>query len=237
MSSNINFYVFRHRVWRQSGPINGLSQLHSADEIPIEFRVSKSHAMLHYTSTRDDPVYSSLTKFPITSRTVLVPKRVDLLQDNGVRLRSILSDLGINDEEQYAVSLVISHKAAAGFPGTPESSIVVVLMQMTVKVVNIDFDTLYELLEIDEAGEYTMVVEDDDDDQSAVVDRITMESMEVDGFWSIATTKSSIEGLEKVTLAEGLGRLGDQRVVCTEEFEAGLEVIRMRCSHACHGDC
>ncbi|KAK9986580.1 hypothetical protein SO802_031531 [Lithocarpus litseifolius] len=52
----------------------------------------------------------------------------------------------------------------------------------------------------------------------------------------IPPTKSSIEALEKVTLQQELDSVA-ACVICTQEFEAGLEVTRMPCSHVYHEEC
>uniref|UniRef100_A0A7N2R7R7 RING-type E3 ubiquitin transferase n=1 Tax=Quercus lobata TaxID=97700 RepID=A0A7N2R7R7_QUELO len=53
----------------------------------------------------------------------------------------------------------------------------------------------------------------------------------------IRATKSSIEALEKVTLQQDELDSVATCVICTQEFEAGLEVTRMPCSHVYHEEC
>ena len=53
----------------------------------------------------------------------------------------------------------------------------------------------------------------------------------------IPATKSSIEALEKVTLQQDELDSVAACVICTQEFEAGLEVTCMPCSHVYHEEC
>ncbi|XP_059436662.1 E3 ubiquitin-protein ligase MPSR1-like [Corylus avellana] len=123
--------------------------------------------------------------------------------------------MGALAEHRQAVLRDISLAAAAG---TGRAPIVVALEHMTVVSEEVDDD------------------DDDDDESKEVMDILLRESMAVDVGRPIPATRSAIERLEKVTFEDGLGWIGEC-IICTEEFEGGLELTRLPCSHVYHGGC
>lgn len=129
---------------------------------------------------------------------------------------SLLSDVGAPAEHQEAVARDISSAAAARSVGMGTSPIAVTFQHTTLVVV-------------DDVN--------DDDEEYDEMDMGLRESMAVDVARPIPATRSAIEGLKKVTFEEdGLRSIGEC-IICTEEFEGGLELTRLPCSHVYHGDC
>jgi len=216
-SSSNSLYGFRFRVGqrRHSPPINNLSHAHPhmPDEVPIEFHVTECQEIKKFIGDDDRPVSIALMRSPTRSRTFWVPKYAALLCDGGARMLSLLSDVGVPADHREAVLRDISLAAAARSAGTETSAIGVTLEHMSM-----------------------VFVEVDDDESEDVMDIVLRESMAVDVLRPIPATRSAIERLEKVTFEDGFESIGEC-IICTEEFNAGLELTRLPCSHVYHGDC
>ncbi|XP_040990682.1 RING-H2 finger protein ATL7-like [Juglans microcarpa x Juglans regia] len=210
--STSSCFGFTYRVWQRRKPIMEVSPLSPHDEIPIEFRITKVHGVQKFIcADDDDPVSSSLEKLPLHSETVSVPEDAALLPDGGVRLRSVLRTMEVGHEYVDRISSDISRVAQLRFPGGFLSSIVVALVHIVAVIV----------LEVDDESESEPEYVSESDFDS---------SMD-----TVAATKSSIATLEKIILEEG--GMGKYCMICIEEYEGGMEITRMPCSHIFHGDC
>jgi hypothetical protein len=211
-----NRSYFRFRVWdfRRIQPMEdlSLSRPHAPDQVPIQFR-STELLKIKKIGNGDRQVSVAQARSRTRSKTFWVPKRVALLCDGGARMLSLLSDVGAPAEHQEAVSRDISSAAAARSVGMGTSPILVTLEHTTILIV-------------------------DDDPSDELMDMGLRESMAEDVARPIPATRSAIEGLKKVTFEfeDGLRSIGEC-IICTEEFEGGLELTRLPCSHVYHGDC
>ncbi|KAE7997378.1 hypothetical protein FH972_002019 [Carpinus fangiana] len=211
-----NRSYFRFRVWdfRRIQPMEdlSLSRPHAPDEVPIQFRTTE-YLKIKKIGNGDRQVSVAQARSRTRSKTFWVPKRVALLCDGGARMLSLLSDVGAPAEHQEAVSRDISSAAAARSVGMGTSPILVTLEHTTILIV-------------------------DDDPSDELMDMGLRESMAEDVARPIPATRSAIEGLKKVTFEfeDGLRSIGEC-IICTEEFEGGLELTRLPCSHVYHGDC
>jgi hypothetical protein len=213
-SSGNSSYGFRFRVWqfRRCPLIKDLSHSHphTPDEVPIEFRVTEWLKIKKSIGNGDRPVSIAQARSRMRSKTFWVPKQAALSCDGGARMLSLLSDVGAPGEHQEAVLRDISSAAAARSARTGTSPIVVTFEHTTL-----------------------LLVELDGDESEDVMDMVLRESMVLR---PIPAARSAIERLKKVTFEDGLGSIGEC-IICREEFEDGLELTRLPCSHVYHGDC
>ncbi|XP_059439194.1 uncharacterized protein LOC132171809 isoform X1 [Corylus avellana] len=218
MPSSGSSYGFSFRVWdfRRIEDLSD-SRPHAPDEVPIQFRATEVLKIKKSIIGNDDRQVSvAQARSRTRSKTFWVPKRVALLCDGGARMLSLLSDVGAPAEHQEAVARDISSAAAARSVGMGTSPIAVTFQHTTLVVV-------------DDVN--------DDDEEYDEMDMGLRESMAVDVARPIPATRSAIEGLKKVTFEEdGLRSIGEC-IICTEEFQGGLELTRLPCSHVYHGDC
>uniref|UniRef100_A0A2N9FVG2 RING-type E3 ubiquitin transferase n=1 Tax=Fagus sylvatica TaxID=28930 RepID=A0A2N9FVG2_FAGSY len=217
-------YDFLFRVFQSRQPTKNLSKTpHRLDEFPIEFRICELQGVENFIGINHDddepqqPLSFFHTKLPTMTRTVWLPIHEILLQERGFCLSSLLSDMDVSEEEHEPILQEIA--SVARLAGTSRFPIIVVLLQATLVVV--------EQSEVDETHE---VIESHEDDQ--VLDMIMRESESK----SIPATKSSIEALEKVRFQHGSESAGEC-MICMQEFQTGLELACMPCSHVYHEEC
>ncbi|KAF5459792.1 hypothetical protein F2P56_019710 [Juglans regia] len=145
------------------------------------------------------------------------PEDAPLLHDNGSRLRSILYIMGVKlglvDRVWSAISTVVQLRFAEGFT------------RLSIFVAFVDIKKVIKL---------EVRADSDTDSESDSDSESSYESDSDSELYTMAATRSSIEALEKVTLEEGRG---ENCMVCMAEYEDGMEVTRMPCSHLFHGDC
>ncbi|KAG2675691.1 hypothetical protein I3760_12G016900 [Carya illinoinensis] len=166
--------------------------------------------LLQLNPPEDIPIgFSGLENFPLQSGTMSAPVDAPLLNDNGFRLRSILYMMGLKYQLiDWLWSAILMVLQLRFAEGFTRYSIFVALMDIT---------TVLKL----------EVCADSDSESS-------YESDSDSELYTMAATRPSIEALEKVTLEEGRG---ENCMVCLADYEDGVEVTRMPCSHLFHGDC
>lgn len=121
-----------------------------------------------------------------------------------------LSEMGVPQDEQPAISLKIFEVIDAAVPVRP-------------------IDVMID--------DVTVLLLHSAEDHYMAVDRVTRESMEAYRAKLIPATKSAIEGLEKVVVTVDRGF--ESCAICIESLEEEKEkmVTRLPCSHYYHGDC
>ncbi|CAB4282535.1 unnamed protein product [Prunus armeniaca] len=198
-------------VWKIGKPNNmDLQQSQpSACVLPVNFMLYKCYEVVWFDEEEDDvPRIIPQLKTLVTQETIKVPRGTLLSESGTMLMTEILSGMHVPVDEQPSI---------------------------VGKVLNAVESTLCMLPIVVEVEEVTLRMSRNVINPEDVIERVTRESVETDEVKPIPATKSFIDSLEKVRLDSS--EVMENCVICMKNFEAGVEVISLPCSHVYHEAC